>query len=243
VAASMNLGIMQPYFFPYIGHFALIAMTDKWVVFDESQYTPKTWMNRNRVLHPVNGWNWISVPLSNSSIHVKIKEVRVQNLTDAKLSALGKLTHYKKKAPFYDEVINVVSQGFDLSNNENSLVKLNINSLDSVCRYLEIPFDYQICSDLKIDFPENLAPGDWALEICKSLDIKEYLNPIGGRNLFDIKKYNANSIQIQFLDIEPLVYEPKGFGFIENLSILELMMWVSPVDIKKHILMNARVHS
>ena len=49
---EVKLGIMQPYFFPYLGHFALIAHTDAWVVFDITQYTPKTWMNRNRVLHP-----------------------------------------------------------------------------------------------------------------------------------------------------------------------------------------------
>jgi hypothetical protein len=35
----MKLGIMQPYFFPYLGHFALIAAVDEWVVFDVTQYT------------------------------------------------------------------------------------------------------------------------------------------------------------------------------------------------------------
>ena len=48
----MRLGIMQPYFFPYLGHFALIANVDAWIVFDVTQYTPRTWINRNRVLHP-----------------------------------------------------------------------------------------------------------------------------------------------------------------------------------------------
>ena len=48
----MKLGIMQPYFFPYLGHFALIAAVDEWVVFDIPQYTRKSWINRNRVLHP-----------------------------------------------------------------------------------------------------------------------------------------------------------------------------------------------
>ncbi len=54
----MRLGIMQPYFFPYLGHFGLIAACDRWVVFDTCQYTPRSWMNRNRVLHPAEGWTW-----------------------------------------------------------------------------------------------------------------------------------------------------------------------------------------
>ena len=67
----MRIGIMQPYFFPYLGHFALIANVDAWIVFDVTQYTPKTWINRNRVLHPTSGANWVSVALKNSSISIK----------------------------------------------------------------------------------------------------------------------------------------------------------------------------
>lgn len=32
---------MQPYFFPYLGHFSLIASVDRWYVFDITQYTPE----------------------------------------------------------------------------------------------------------------------------------------------------------------------------------------------------------
>jgi hypothetical protein len=51
----VKLAIMQPYFFPYLGHFALISQCEKWVVFDITQFTPKSWMSRNRVLHPKQG--------------------------------------------------------------------------------------------------------------------------------------------------------------------------------------------
>ena len=44
---------MQPYFFPYIGYFQLINMIDKFVIYDNIQYTKKGWINRNRFL--VNG--------------------------------------------------------------------------------------------------------------------------------------------------------------------------------------------
>ena len=38
----MKLGIMQPYFFPYLGYFELIERTDRWVVFDVVQYNTKS---------------------------------------------------------------------------------------------------------------------------------------------------------------------------------------------------------
>ena len=46
----MILGIMQPYFFPYIGYFDLINRTDRWIVFDTAQYIRHGWINRNRIL-------------------------------------------------------------------------------------------------------------------------------------------------------------------------------------------------
>jgi hypothetical protein len=43
----MRVGMMQPYFFPYLGHFALIANVDSWVVFDVTQSTPNSWISCN----------------------------------------------------------------------------------------------------------------------------------------------------------------------------------------------------
>ena len=45
----MKVGIMQPYFFPYIGYFQLIANTDQFIFFDIVQYNKRSWMNRNRI--------------------------------------------------------------------------------------------------------------------------------------------------------------------------------------------------
>ena len=34
----MKLGIMQPYFFPYIGYFQLINSVDRYILFDTPKY-------------------------------------------------------------------------------------------------------------------------------------------------------------------------------------------------------------
>ena len=45
-----RLAIMQPYIFPYIGYFQLIADVDIFIVYDNIKYTKKGWINRNRML-------------------------------------------------------------------------------------------------------------------------------------------------------------------------------------------------
>ena len=65
----MKLAIMQPYFLPYIGYFQLMNVVDKFVVYDNVQYTKKGWINRNRYL--ANGKdNYFTIPLKKSSDHL-----------------------------------------------------------------------------------------------------------------------------------------------------------------------------
>ena len=71
---------MQPYFFPYLGYFELIARTDRWVVLDTVQYNRKSWMNRNRILHPNNGWQYINAPVHHAPRGTLIEKVFVQDI-------------------------------------------------------------------------------------------------------------------------------------------------------------------
>jgi hypothetical protein len=229
------LGIMQPYFFPYIGYFSLIAATDAWVVFDISQYTPKTWMNRNRILHPTLGWQYITVPLSNSSISIITSEARIRNISKAKDNTLGKLTHYKKKAPYFDMVRSLVSSVFDTCD-DDSLVKLNVRGLVAVCRYLDIPFHYNICSEMNLPFPDKMGPGDWAPHICSFLRFNRYINPVGGKALFDSDEFAYRGISLSFMQPAEFIYDTAPFQYIANLSILDVLMWNSPSEVKRAVL-------
>ena len=61
-----KLAIMQPYFFPYIGYFQLIHAVDRFVIYDNIEYTKKGWINRNRILN--NGSiKTITLPIKKAS--------------------------------------------------------------------------------------------------------------------------------------------------------------------------------
>lgn len=218
---------MQPYFFPYLGHFALISAIDEWIVFDITQYTPKTWMNRNRILHPSAGWQYVTVPLSNSSISIKTHEARILNLSDAKANIVGKLSHYKGKAPHFRAVSSLIDEAFDLDK-DDSLVHLNVHGLDVVCRYLGIPFKYRVCSELKLPLPEKLEAGEWALEICSLLGATRYINPSGGQDIFDQSKFARRGISLCFARSAEFVYDTGPYQYEPSLSIIDVLMWNPP---------------
>ena len=64
---------MQPYFFPYIGYFQLIASVDLFIVYDNIKYTKKGWINRNRIL--LNGKAVpFSLPLKSASDSLDLRD-------------------------------------------------------------------------------------------------------------------------------------------------------------------------
>ena len=52
----MKLGIMQPYFLPYIGYFSIIKHTDEFILFDSVQFIRHGWIERNRILKQQKQW-------------------------------------------------------------------------------------------------------------------------------------------------------------------------------------------
>lgn len=228
----MKIGIMQPYFFPYIGYFSLIKNTDKFILFDPVQFIRHGWIERNRVLKPQLGWQYIAVPLVKHELSTAIKDVRINNSEDWKNRLLAQLQHYKKKSPFYKQTIEVVQKGLDIET--DSIVQLNYLTLKAVCDYLEIPFDCEIFSEMNLEIEQVNAPDEWALNICKALGYKEYWNPPGGMEFFDPKKYEEAGIDLKFQKVNVQPYpQRRGPENIETgLSIIDVMMFNSPEVIK-----------
>jgi hypothetical protein len=224
---------MQPYFFPYLGYLTLIDRSDSWVVFDVTQYTPKTWMNRNRVLHPSESWNWVTVPLANSSNSIRISEARVLDSKAACSTAVGKLSHYRHKAPHWREVEKLVTAAFGGAR-DDSLVSLNVSALRVVCEYLDISFEPLICSELDLDLTSVAHPGGWAPAISASLGATAYLNPIGGRELFLEDEFAVLGVALEFLDFPTFEYDtPAPYTFEPNLSILDVLMWNDQASVRR----------
>jgi hypothetical protein len=229
-----RIGIMQPYFFPYLAHFALIANVDRWVVFDVTNYTPKTWMNRNRVLHPSQGWTYVTVPVQGSSQSKLIREVMLYAPDVALTSIKGKLGHYRKRAPHYEDVVRLVERTFSERAND-SLVALNVSSLRTVSECLGITFDYDICSEMGLDFSHVEHPGQWALRIAEQVGASEYVNPLSGAHLFHVDEFGASGVRLGFVEMPAMSYDPKPYEFIPSLSVLDVLMWNHPGDVRRFI--------
>ena len=228
----MILGIMQPYFFPYLGYYQLISKSDMWIVFDVVQYNSKSWMTRNRILHPSGGWQYINVPVRKSPHGSPIREISVVNLSDTLARITGQVNHYKKHAPYFTRVIELINKVFN-ETATNRLVDLNISTLSVICEYLKIQFDFSFCSDLNLDLSSIEDAGDWALSISNQLGATDYINPSGGEKLFKPDDWLRCGINLHIYDPPVFEYICTPYDYVSNLSIIDVLMWNDPVEIKK----------
>jgi len=216
---------MQPYVFPYIGYFQLIQHADKWVVFDDTQYISKGWINRNRILHPDKNkeWQYFTIPVKKHSRGSRIKDIKINEDVSWRDEFLGKLTSYKKKAPFYSDTVAFVDDCIRF--NCATLSEWVVHTLEKTCKYLNIPFDYTIFSEMKINTDKIEHAGQWALEISSAMDADEYINPPGGYTIFNENEFRERNIELSFLKPDLTSYTQRREGFVPGLSIVDIMMW------------------
>jgi hypothetical protein len=228
--APRTVAIMQPYFFPYLGYLALIRHTDFFVSFDPVQYIRKGWVNRNRVLKPGEGWQYITAPVQSADQKELIKNVLVVEGDAWKLQILRQLEHYKKRAPYYAQVRSLLERCF--ANPELSISRLNTFYLAQVCQYLEIPFHHALFSDLNLTLGPIGAPDEWTLRISQALGATTYINPPGGRGFFHAEKYVQGGVRLQFLDAHLEPYGQRRPTFEAGLSIVDVLMFNTPEQVR-----------
>ena len=219
----MKLAIMQPYFFPYIGYWQLIHASDRFVLFDDAQYMRHGWVNRNRILKPGGGWQYILVPLKKHEVTDSIKNVYAHPEKKWKELIIAQLAHYKKKARYFDEASTLVSEIL-FSNNEQSIAAINLNIISQLSTYLDIKKEIIQSSEQSFDYTDVGDAGDWALRISEQMGASEYINPASGAKLFDREKFSSSNIKLSFLKPHEIIYSQRG-DFEPSLSIIDVLMF------------------
>lgn len=225
----MKIAIMQPYFFPYIGYFSLIMQSDSFIIFDTPQFMRKGWIERNRIGKLTGGSVYIKVPLNKADLSANIKDMTIDDSSDWRKKIVSQLEIYKKRAPFYNKVVELVTDV--LKTDSKSIVTLNKVALEKVCEYLGLEKTFKVFSEMNLDIEEPKAPDEWALNICKALGVNSYINAAGGESFFNVNKYKKNNIDLFFVNQPLEEYKQFNDVFEPGLSIVDVMMFNSPEKI------------
>lgn len=216
----MRLAIMQPYIFPYIGYFQLVNAVDHFVFYDDVTFIKQGWINRNNIL--LNGKpHLFTIPLQNASSYQLIHDTKISAVSNWSSKFLKTIEQAYKKAPQYQEVFSLVEK--TLNHEYESIGDLAKMSIKNVSDYLGIK---TVFTDTSKIFQNNeLSAQNRVLDICQKLKTENYINPIGGQELYSKEVFKENAIDLFFIKSKPIAYKQFENEFVPYLSIIDLMMF------------------
>lgn len=225
----MKLAIMQPYFFPYLGYFQLMRAADTFVFYDDVTFIKGGWINRNSILS-LNGPVRITLQVQGASSNRLINEVGVGANRPALLKTI---TQAYAKAPFRDEVMPLVERC--LSYEDDHLAPFLHNSLMETAQFIGLKPTFLVSSEL--EHTPGLAAQDRVLDMCGRLGASHYINPVGGKALYDKATFKAAGLDLSFLECEPKPYPQfkRTPEFVPYLSILDALMFLGPDGLEDHL--------
>lgn len=213
---------MQPYLFPYLGYYQLMAASDRFVIYDDVSFIKQGWINKNRIL--VNGApHTFTMPVANASSNADINELHLdQRLYSAwRVKFLRTLDQSYRKAPFQRRTLELVAGV--LQEEPTSLSGLLGHSLESMKEFLGLSCTIVRSSSIYLN--KELRSTARILDICRQERADTYINPIGGIDLYDRSAFERNGIDLKFLKSRLPAYDQGTGVFVPGLSIIDLLMY------------------
>lgn len=228
----MIVGIHQSQYLPWPPYFRKIAKSDIFVILDDVQFQKNGMQNRNKIRNRDSDF-WLTVPVT-GGIDCSIKEKKIADKKWRKKhfqsiqQSYSKSEFWKHYKDHIEEIYNKESKYINQINTE--LIYFFTNSLNI---------------DTKIIFSSAInargTKSDFILNICKELGAKTYISGIGGKDYIEISDFNRHNIDIDFLESKSPQYHQFHGEFIPNLSMLDMIMNVSKIDIINHYLLGELV--
>jgi len=215
----MKIAIMQPYFLPYIGYFQLINSVDKFVIYDDVQFTKKGWINRNSVFTERGEWKF-SIACKAFKETSRISEVLIA-------SEYNRAKFIKRIENEFSSLDNFNNEGFELvksiiSFTEENLFKYIYNSVIKTSDYLGIGKDKFVVSSHLGDFSKYKGK-EKVLRICGEMGATTYINPVSGSHLYDESSFRSKRIELKFLtpELQDLNQNRKSASILQDVLILQ----------------------
>jgi hypothetical protein len=188
-----RVAVMQPYFFPYAGYFRLFCELDEFVLFDCVQFPRRGRVHRSEVPGPNGATEWLTLPLSRQPRDVLIRDLtfapNAREQFDARLERYAWVRSVKGAAA-------------------ERIRAFLFAPLTSVIDYLEeglrltveiLGLNTKITRSSRFALPPSLRGQSRVIAVAQSAGATHYLNPPGGRSLYDPLAFEREGLQLSFL--------------------------------------------
>lgn len=218
---ARTMAVMQPYLFPYLGYFQLIAAADVFVLGDDLQYVRSGWVNRNRILHNDDA-RLISVPLKKDRFQLQINQRQLcDHFGDEAETLIGLLTESYAQAPCFAQIMPLIERLIRFK--QQNIALYAEHAIRELCAYLQIVTPIMRSSDLFLGSPADKQQR--ITRIAHTLEATTFITPEGGSVVYDPGLFASNGLAVRFFRMNSLEYRQFGEPFVANLSIIDVLMF------------------
>ena len=216
---------MQPYFFPYLGYFQLLAHVDVFVVHDDTQYVKQSWINRNRILeHGVVAY--LTLPVASGSHRELICDKRLHEPRRHQRKLLERIRRAYDAAPHLESVSAFLEPLFP--GGDETVASFNVRALRALLESLGLRTRLVLASERA--YPRGGTAQERVIRICLEEGGTRYVNPIRARSLglYDETAFNAAGLELSYLSANADIrYDQNGWPFVSDLSVIDVLMFNS----------------
>ena len=213
----MILTAHQPVYLPWLGLFHKIALADEFVSFNQVQYQPKDWNNRNRIWTP-RGPTWLSVPvLRKGYLDRKISDIAINNSIAWGRKHFNALLHSYAKAPYFRRYADFFEDTY--GREWDTLVALNEYMLCWFLRTLGIATPVRSAADWAFEGEKSAL----VLDMCRKLKADIYVFGAQGRDYADMHAFDQAGVAVVLQDYVHPRYPQLHGDFVSHLSIVDLL--------------------
>lgn len=224
----MKISIMQPYFFPYIGYFQLIAASDIFVLHDDVQYIKGGWVNRNRILF--NGESrLITFPVKKDAHELPINARSYIEDKQARKDIINLIKQAYVNAPCYRQVFPILEELIEFT--DRNVARFNENLIRRIADFIGL--SCYIINSSEMEKDDSLVGESRVLDMSKRLGATYYTNPIGGTELYRQEAFQQCEITLRFLEAHNIHYVQYAQAWVPSLSIIDVIMFNSVEDIRQ----------
>ena len=210
----MKVVIMQPFYLPWMGYFALMSLADVYVFYDDVQFVLQSWQSRNQI-KTGNGVQWLTVPVERE-FGQKINQVKIKGF-HWKDDHIKTIEQTYSKAPHFETYWEYLSRIYEVD--WLYLSELTIYSIRQLAELLNIGMPKFIKSSELGGIQGQKT--DRILSILEKLEADEYISGPAAKDYINEDKFKG--IKLTWFDYQHPIYPQIRGEFIPYMSVIDLL--------------------
>ena len=176
---KLKISIHQPEHFPYEGFFQKMKKSDIFVILDNVNYRKNYFHNRNKIKNKNSKDEWFGFPVD--------KNKKLLN----EITTNDKVLNWRRKVT--SKLRNNLNVNLEEIYKYNKLIDINMSSIEWCRKKLNINTPIVFASELNVSGKKS----ELLLNICKSLNAKDYISGPSGSDYLNIDLFKENNIEVE----------------------------------------------